>query len=44
MAMRPGDSVNGYQAFSSVEHDNGRLAMVRMAKRFDDADIVVDLL
>jgi predicted nucleotidyltransferase len=35
---------DGYAAFSSVEHDNGRLAMVRMRSARGDADVVVDLL
>jgi hypothetical protein len=35
---------DGYAAFSSVEHDSGRLAMVRMRSARGDADVVVDLL
>ncbi|MDT5028225.1 MAG: hypothetical protein QOE61_4651 [Micromonosporaceae bacterium] len=35
---------NGYALFSSVEHDNGRLATARMAREFDGVDVVVDLL
>ena len=35
---------DGYAAFSSVEHDSGRLAIVRLSRPVDGADIVVDLL
>jgi predicted nucleotidyltransferase len=35
---------DGYALFSSVEHDNGRLATARMAREFDGVDVVVDLL
>jgi hypothetical protein len=35
---------DGYAVFSSIEHDNGRLATVRMTRAFDGIDVVVDLL
>jgi len=35
---------NGYAIFSSIEHDSGRLATVRMTRGFDGIDVVVDLL
>jgi predicted nucleotidyltransferase len=35
---------DGYTAFSSLEHDSGRLAVVRLGKKSDDGDVVVDLL
>ena len=34
----------GYIVFSSVEHDNGRLATVRMSRATSDVEVVVDLL
>lgn len=34
----------GYSVFSSLEHDSGRLATVRMTREFDGVDVVVDLL
>jgi predicted nucleotidyltransferase len=34
----------GYIVFSSVEHDNGRLATVRMSRASSDVEVVVDLL
>lgn len=34
----------GYQLFASVEHDNGRLATVRLKRRIDGVPVVVDLL
>jgi hypothetical protein len=34
----------GYRLFASVEHDNGRLATVRMMRAFEGIDVVVDLL
>ena len=36
--------VDGYTVFSSVEHDSGRLATVRMTRTFSGIDVVVDLL
>ena len=35
---------DGYVVFSTIEHDNGRLATARMNREFDGIDIVVDLL
>jgi predicted nucleotidyltransferase len=35
---------NGYAVFSSVEHDNGRLATARMTRAFDGNEVVIDLL
>jgi hypothetical protein len=35
---------DGYSVFSSLEHDSGRLATVRMTREFDGIDVVVDLL
>ena len=34
----------GYVVFSSVEHDNGRLATVRLSRTTSDVEVVVDLL
>jgi hypothetical protein len=35
---------DGYVVFSSLEHDSGRLATVRMVRSFDGVEVVVDLL
>lgn len=35
---------NGYAVLSSLEHDSGRLATVRMTRSLDGIDVVVDLL
>lgn len=35
---------DGYAVFSSLEHDSGRLATVRMTRTFDGVDVVIDLL
>jgi len=35
---------DGYTVFSSLEHDSGRLATVRLTRAFDGIDVVVDLL
>jgi len=35
---------DGYIVFSSLEHDSGRLAAVRMTRAFDGIEVVVDLL
>jgi predicted nucleotidyltransferase len=35
---------DGYVVFSSLEHDSGRLATVRMTRAFNGVDVVVDLL
>lgn len=35
---------DGYTLFSSIEHDSGRLATVRMTRAVDGIDVVVDLL
>ncbi len=35
---------DGYIVFSSVEHDNGRLATVRLGRATSDVEVVVDLL
>jgi hypothetical protein len=35
---------DGYTVFSSLEHDSGRLATVRMTRALDGNDVVVDLL
>jgi predicted nucleotidyltransferase len=35
---------DGYAVFSSLEHDSGRLATVRMTRSFDGTHVVVDLL
>jgi hypothetical protein len=35
---------DGYVVFSSVEHDNGRLATVRLSRATDEIEVVVDLL
>jgi hypothetical protein len=35
---------DGYVVFSSVEHDNGRLATVRLSRTTSDVEVVVDLL
>jgi Nucleotidyl transferase AbiEii toxin, Type IV TA system len=35
---------DGYVVFSTIEHDNGRLATARMTKAFDGIDVVIDLL
>lgn len=35
---------HGYRLFASVEHDNGRLATVRMMRAVEGIDVVVDLL
>ncbi len=35
---------DGYTVLSSLEHDSGRLATVRMTRAFDGNDVVVDLL
>ena len=34
----------GYEHFSSIEHDNGRLATVRLRRCVDNAHVTVDLL
>lgn len=35
---------DGYSLFSSIEHDNGRLATVRLRRDIDGVDVVIDLL
>lgn len=35
---------DGYGLLSSVEHDSGRLATVRLVRSLDDTEIVIDLL
>ncbi|WP_446221434.1 nucleotidyl transferase AbiEii/AbiGii toxin family protein [Nocardia sp. IBHARD005] len=34
----------GYTMFASVEHDNGRLATIRLRRNFDGVPVLVDLL
>jgi hypothetical protein len=36
--------IDGYGIFSSVEHDSGRLATVRLTRTTDGTEVVVDLL
>lgn len=35
---------DGYTFYASVEHDNGRLATVRLKYRVDDVEVLVDIL
>lgn len=35
---------DGYSAFSSVEHESGRLATVRLSRAAEGAEVIVDLL
>jgi hypothetical protein len=35
---------DGYAAFSSLEHDSGRLATVRLTRSFAGIDVVIDIL